>query len=183
MPLKTDEHNQPLVPTGIHWQVSQACSLQNLHFKMPVASDGGDTPTHVGIFTENGSGGFVSDLTFEGGAIGWRVGSQQYTARGLKFSNCITSIQMIWDWGFNWQDIEIDGGTIGLNISGKGGLTGQGVGSVSLIDSSVKNVAIGIMTRESATDPPNIVIDNTEFVGVSAPVRAENGNAIISGMF
>jgi hypothetical protein len=59
MPLKTDDHGQPLAPTGIHWQVSQATTLQNLKFKMPR----GDKVTHVGIFTENGSGGFVSGLS------------------------------------------------------------------------------------------------------------------------
>lgn len=73
MPYQTDENDQALVPTGIHWQVSQACSLQNLVFNMPVATDD-DEVTHVGIFMENGSGGFVSDLEFNGGAIGWRAG-------------------------------------------------------------------------------------------------------------
>jgi hypothetical protein len=56
MPLSTDDSNQPLVPTGIHWQVSQATSLQNLKFTMPRGID----VTHVGIFTENGYGGFIS---------------------------------------------------------------------------------------------------------------------------
>ena len=180
MPLKTDEHGQSLAPTGIHWQVSQACSLQNLLFRMPTASARGGNVTHVGIFTENGSGGFVSDLEFEGGAIGWRVGSQQYTARGLKFTNCITAIQMIWDWGFNWQDIEINGGTVGLNISGKGGIRSQGIGSISLIDSSINNVPIGILTRE-AQDAPNIVIENTNFNGVAAPVQVEGGTILLAG--
>lgn len=60
MPLKTDDSGQPLVPTGIHWQVAQATSLQNLKFTMPV----GGTGTHVGIFMENGSGGFVSGKFF-----------------------------------------------------------------------------------------------------------------------
>lgn len=134
MPAATDEHDQQLVPTGIHWQVSQACTLHNLEFNMPEASDkGNESTTHVGIFTENGSGGFVSDLRFNGGAIGWRAGSQQYTAIGLKFKNCITAVQMVWDWGFNWQRIEVDGGSIGFNISGRGGIDGQGIGSVSII--------------------------------------------------
>lgn len=61
MPLATDDNDQSLVPTGIHWQVSQACSLQNLVFNMPSATDN-EKATHVGIFMENGSGGFVSDL-------------------------------------------------------------------------------------------------------------------------
>src|SRR3569833_4538797 len=96
---------------------------------MPVDNGNG---THVGIFTENGSGGVVSDLEFEGGSIGWRVGSQQYTARGLRFFNCQTSIQMIWDWGFTWQQVEIYGGSIGFFISGTGGLMKLGTGSISI---------------------------------------------------
>jgi hypothetical protein len=102
MKLNNTADSQDYVPTGIHWQVSQACSLQNLEFIMP---DTDKKRTHVGIFMENGSGGFVSDLTFIGGNIGWRAGSQQYTARGLKFSKCMTAVQMVWDWGFNWQGV------------------------------------------------------------------------------
>jgi hypothetical protein len=45
------------------------------------------------------------DLEFVGGAIGWRAGSQQYTARNLNFNGCITAVEMIWDWGFNWQQV------------------------------------------------------------------------------
>jgi hypothetical protein len=66
---------------------------------------------------ENGSGGFVSDLTFRGGSIGWRAAelaelglslshvfafahlfflvvlcSQQYTVINLKFGNCLTAV-------------------------------------------------------------------------------------------
>jgi hypothetical protein len=41
--------------------VAQGTSLQNLLFRMPQA--GGVNTTHVGIFTENGSGGFVSDVS------------------------------------------------------------------------------------------------------------------------
>lgn len=85
---------QNMVPTGIHWQVSQACSLYNILFRMPIAGSSNTAPNHVGIFTENGSGGFVSDLEFEGGAIGWRVGSQQYTAASLRFRNCVTAVEM-----------------------------------------------------------------------------------------
>ena len=40
---------------------------------------------------------------------------------------------MIWDWGFNWQRVEINDGAVGFNISGVGGIDGQGFGSVSII--------------------------------------------------
>jgi hypothetical protein len=40
---------------------------------------------HVGIFQENRSGGFVSELLLIGGKYSWAAGSQQYTARNVKF--------------------------------------------------------------------------------------------------
>ncbi|KAJ7208101.1 pectate lyase superfamily protein-domain-containing protein [Mycena rebaudengoi] len=60
--------------TGIHWQVGQATSLINIDFKMVRATV---TPTtnHQGLFAENGSGGFMSDLTFDGAKILRRVRS------------------------------------------------------------------------------------------------------------
>lgn len=179
MPNATDINDQPLVPTGIHWQVAQATSLQNLYFDMP----SGPYVTAVGIFSENGSGGFVSNLTFNGGNIGWRAGSQQYTARNLQFNYCNTAIQMVWDWGWNWQQVQINGagvGTIGFNISGVGGDTGQGTGSVSIIDSVISGTAIGILTNNKANSP-NIVLDNTVFNNVPSPVMVDGGSALPSG--
>ena len=136
----------------LQWQVAQACTLQNLLFKMPTDKNG--KGTHVGIFMENGSGGFVSDLEFEGGAIGWRAGTQQYTARNLKFRGCTQAVQMIWDWGFNWQQIDVDGGSVAFNISGKGGITNQGVGSVSFIDCKFSNVPREFSLMPAPTPPP-----------------------------
>ncbi|KAI1159223.1 pectate lyase superfamily protein-domain-containing protein [Nemania serpens] len=178
MPNETDDNDQPLVPTGIHWQVAQATTLQNLVFNMPSSS--GNT-TAVGIFTENGSGGFVSDLTFNGGNIGWRAGSQQYTARNLKFSGCLTAIQMVWDWGWTWQGIDIEGGAIGFNISGVGGSTGQGTGSVSIIDTTLSNVPVGILTNAKSTSP-DIVLDNVVASGVAQMVQVDGGATLLGSV-
>ncbi|TQV99224.1 LysM domain-containing protein [Cordyceps javanica] len=177
MPMSTDVDNQPLVPTGIHWQVAQATSLQNLVFKMPNATSSQNT-TAVGIFSENGSGGFVSDLKFNGGSIGWRAGSQQYTARNLEFNGCLTAVQMVWDWGWIWQNVNINGGAIGFNISGIGGSTGQGIGSISVLDSSITGVPVGILTN-SATNAPDIVLDNVYVKDVGVVVQADKGDALL----
>ncbi|KFY05268.1 hypothetical protein O988_00131 [Pseudogymnoascus sp. VKM F-3808] len=178
MPMATDNNDQPLVPTGIHWQVAQGTSLQNLVFNMPKATSSDDT-TAVGIFSENGSGGFVSDLTFNGGNIGWRAGSQQYTARNVKFNDCLTAVQMVWDWGWTWQGVEISGGAIGFNISGVGGNTGQGIGSVSIIDSAISDVPVGILTN-SIANSPNIVLDNVDITNVDKVVQVENGDTLLT---
>ncbi|KAJ6263043.1 Glucan 1,3-beta-glucosidase [Drechslerella dactyloides] len=151
---------QEYVATGIHWQVAQATSLQNIDFNMPVSNGGASSTKAVGIFMENGSGGFLSDLKFNGGSIGFRAGSQQFTARGLEFNKCLTAISMIWDWGFNWQDIKVSNCQIGLNCSIGGGIDGQGTGSLSIIDSHFINTPMPILTRTEGPLGPSIVIDN-----------------------
>lgn len=108
------------------------------------------------------------------------LGSQQYTARNLRFNDCQQAVQMIWDWGFNWQQVEISGGTIAFNISGKGGTTSQGIGSTSIIDSTISNVPIGVLTHESA-DPPSIVLDNVKLNNVADAVRTDKGKTLLAG--
>jgi hypothetical protein len=58
--------------TCIHWQVAQATSLQNLVFNMRVG--GGQANQQQGIFMENGSGGFMRDLVFNGGGTAFFLG-------------------------------------------------------------------------------------------------------------
>lgn len=92
--LNLDTTQAPLekVTTAIHWQVAQATSLTNLKFIMPT-----DPKTkHQGIWMENGSGGFMSDLTFIGGNYGMWVGNQQFLTRNLSFKNCNTAVLMNW---------------------------------------------------------------------------------------
>jgi hypothetical protein len=73
-----DMRNAPLGSgTGIHWQVAQATSLQNLYFNC--STDNSDSNKHQGIWMENGSGGFMCDLIFHGGNFGAWVGNQQFT--------------------------------------------------------------------------------------------------------
>ena len=113
-------------------QVSQAASLQNLEFQMPLSDSRGSTNA-TGIFMENGSGGFLSDLYFYGGGIGFRAGSQQYTARNLKFELTLTAISMIWDWGFTWQNIEVNACWVAIEAKSVGGLYSQGSASITVL--------------------------------------------------
>lgn len=78
---------------GIHWQVAQATSLQNIVFNM--RTDGGTSNKQLGIFMDNGSGGFMADLVFNGGQYGAFLGSQQFTSRNMTFNNCQTAIFMV----------------------------------------------------------------------------------------
>jgi glucan 1,3-beta-glucosidase len=72
--------------TGMHWPTAQTTSLQNIKFNMPTDP----SVVHVGLFIEEGSAGFITDLTFNGGASGMSVGNQQYTMRNLVFNHCKT---------------------------------------------------------------------------------------------
>jgi hypothetical protein len=78
----------------LHYQVAQATSLQNIEL---IATAG---TSQIGMFAENGNGGQISDVTFTGGGIGLKGGSQQFTAQRLTFNGCTIGIQVIWDWGW-----------------------------------------------------------------------------------
>jgi len=171
--------DQNYVPTGLHWQVAQGTKLQNLHFEMPFSAT-----TAVGIFTDNGSGGFVSDLTFFGGNIGWRAGSQQFTAHNLAFTHCGTAVSMIWDWGWTWQNITVTDCPIAFDTTSYGGDGGQGTGSLTIIDSTFVDCKIGV----SILDPSgldvaltSIVLDDLVVQNTTYIVATPNGTTILAG--
>jgi hypothetical protein len=67
--------------------------VQFVNFVQSIASDN----TQQGIFTENGSGGHMADLTFTGGAFGTWGGNQQFTAQRITFTNYVTADYLDWD--------------------------------------------------------------------------------------
>jgi len=60
-------------------------------------------------------------------------GSQQFTARNLQFTSCLTAISMIWDWGFNFKNLNILSCYIAIDCTAYGGAGDQGTGSISVI--------------------------------------------------
>jgi len=75
---------------GIHWQVAQATSLQNIVFNMVPNSN------QSGVWMDNGSANFLGDLIFNGGGACLYVGNQQYTIRNITFNGCTTGIYQNW---------------------------------------------------------------------------------------
>ena len=167
----------------IHWQVAQATSLQNLTFNMV---KGGATNKQQGIFMDNGSGGFMSDLEFNGGNYSVFLGNQQFTTRNLKFRNCMTAIFMNWNWIWLFKSIDIQDCAIGLDIS----VTNQSipteaeqiVGSVILQDSKI-SATTGVKTafKPSTFTNGTLIIDNVDFSGSKAAVADTTGNAVLAG--
>ncbi|KAJ7186422.1 glycoside hydrolase family 55 protein [Mycena filopes] len=164
-----------LFGTGIHWQ---ATSLMNLDFKSSKAAG----TNHQGVFMENGSGGFMSDLTFDGGAFGMWISNQQFTIRNVVITNAVSAIYQEWNWGFTWQNIQISNCQVGFDLH-TGGLTlaTQSAGGVLIIDSKISSTGIGIRTSSSqpTTLAGSIILDNVAFSGMStANVQDSSGMVV-----
>ncbi|KAF7552507.1 hypothetical protein G7Z17_g4263 [Cylindrodendrum hubeiense] len=85
-----------------------------------------------GIYMENGSGGFLSNLLFVGGKYGAFMGNQQFTASELWFTDIVdTAIQLRWDWGWTFQGINFKNVRTGFKIVGG---DQKGVGSMVVTD-------------------------------------------------
>ncbi|KAG2185732.1 hypothetical protein INT43_002167 [Umbelopsis isabellina] len=167
--------------TGIHWQVAQATSLTNIVFQMSTASN----TAHQGVWMENGSGGFMSDLVFNGGKYGLWVGNQQFTSRNLTINNAQTAIYMNWNWGWTFKTLNINGCQTGLDMTA-GGATNQGVGSVLIQDAVISNTPVGVLSDTSATSQTKtsgtLLLDNVKLSNVATAVKnGATGGTILAG--
>ncbi|KAJ6524176.1 exo-beta-1,3-glucanase [Mycena capillaripes] len=172
--------------TGIHWQVGQATSIINVDIKLVRATDNANTK-HQGIFAENGSGGFMSDITIDGGAFGMWISNQQFTIRNVEISNAATAIFEQWNWGFTWWNIDIHNCLVGFDLH-TGGLTLdtqcnlsqvlQSAGGVLIVDSWISNVVIGIRTSTSQPSSlaGSVIMDNVQFSSIfGAKIQDQSG--------
>ncbi|KAH0547838.1 hypothetical protein FGG08_000095 [Glutinoglossum americanum] len=168
------------VGTGIHWQVAQATSLQNIRFEMVKGTES----KQQGIFMDNGSGGFLTDLTFNGGRYGAFFGNQQFTTRNLVFNNVQTAIFMNWNWAWTFKSLSINNCGVGIDMA-NGGSNQQAVGSVLVLDSKISGTPIGISTAFNGGSQPNtggtLIIDNVDFTGSVTAVADPSGRSILAG--
>lgn len=107
--IDTTNVNRNVSVAAIRWPTAQATSLQNIQFKLSAATG----TRHVGVSIEAGSGGFMNDLTFEGGLNGLNVSNQQFTMRNLTFSNAVTAINQLSDWGWTYKGLNINNCGVG----------------------------------------------------------------------
>ncbi|RLL97668.1 hypothetical protein CFD26_105896 [Aspergillus turcosus] len=166
---------------AIHWQVAQGTSLENIEFYMLYNSDVPGN-TQQGIYMENGSGGFLTDLTFVGGNFGAYFGNQQFTTSQLVFVNCRTALQVHWDWAWTMQDYVIESCMNGLVIVGGAGgpkSTGQGVGSLILADAIIANTQNGIVTSLHTENSTSLLLQNVGFFNVETAVVDSIKNQVL----
>ncbi|KII88660.1 glycoside hydrolase family 55 protein [Plicaturopsis crispa FD-325 SS-3] len=166
--------------TGLHWQVSQATSLINVVVNMSTE----DGNAHQGIFMENGSGGFMGDIVFNGGKYGIWVGNQQFTVRNITVNNANTAVYGIWNWGWTFQGVTINNCQVGFDLM-TGGLTQatQTVGAEAIIDAVVANTPIFLRssTASSRSLAGSIVLNNIQLTNVPTAVGVVGGAVVLPG--
>ncbi|CDW97490.1 hypothetical protein [Sporisorium scitamineum] len=166
----------PSSGTGIHHQVSQATGLFNIHFEMRQDANN----SQLGVYIENGSGGFMTDLSFKGGN-GCSLGSQQFTVQNLSFFHCEKAISQLWNWGWSYHAMNITNCTVGLEMrtSPNPESGSQGAASILAYDWTLSNVdtAFNITTPDSGT----LILDNISIEKVGAVVRSASDPILLAG--
>ncbi|KAJ6581152.1 exo-beta-1,3-glucanase [Mycena capillaripes] len=175
--------------TGIHWQVSQATSLMNIVVNMSPAAN----TAHQGIWMENGSGGFMGDLVFNGGTFGMWLGNQQnsdalvcrFTVRNVTVNNAQTGIFGSWNWGWTFQGVNINNCQVGFDLATGGGFTGQTVGAEAIIDATATNTPIFLRASSTSNGQligaGSLVLNNIKLNNVPTAVGVVGGAVILAG--
>ncbi|KAH9839344.1 exo-beta-1-3-glucanase [Rhodofomes roseus] len=165
---------------GLHWQVSQATSLVNIVVEMSTASD----TTQEGLYMEDGSGGFMGDLVFNGGKYGLDVGNQQFTVRNVTINNAQTAVQTIWGWGWTWQGVTINNCDIGFAVVVGDAASGgsQGAASEGIIDAAITDVTTFIqLSADTSSLDGSLVLNNIALTNVGTAVGTSDGTTYLAG--
>ncbi|KAL6229168.1 hypothetical protein BDW75DRAFT_245974 [Aspergillus navahoensis] len=187
--------SDPYISDNAQWYLNQNNFLRSIkNFKIDIHATNpsayfyilynSDVPgnTQQGIYMENGSGGFLADLTFVGGNFGAYFGNQQFTTSQLVFINCNTALQVHWDWAWTMQDYVIESCTNRLTIVGGAGgamSTGQGVGSLILADAIIANTPNGIITSLHAENSTSLLLHNMGFFNIETAVIDSVKNKVL----
>ena len=130
------------------------------------------------------SGGFMGDLTINGGNIGLDVGNQQFTVRNVTIDGSNTGVKMTWNWGWNFQGITIRNAKVGFDVK-----TGsifddkdQGVGGIAVMDGIVSDTPVFYRSsRPSIALRGSIVLNNIKLTNVQSVVAILGGETILQG--
>ncbi|KAF7907389.1 uncharacterized protein EAF01_004975 [Botrytis porri] len=160
--------------TGINWPSAQATSLHNIVVNMPTI----EGVQHIGL-TGGGGEVFYSDLVFNGGHDGFIVPGGQANLRNVTFNNCVTGLNLQTCTGITAQGVAFNGCSTGIQMS-------IATGAVSLIDSSLKNVQVGI---DSIRGSPlfqsaaagSLILENVDYQNVTTLVQLAGKGAALAG--
>ncbi|KAL8773344.1 MAG: hypothetical protein Q9209_001738 [Squamulea sp. 1 TL-2023] len=136
-----------------------------------------------GVFIEDGSGGFMSDLTFNGGQNAAFFGNQQFTVRNFTINNANNAINMAWDWGWTFKSMSINNCKVGLNITNINPVS-QAVGSATFIDSNINDTPVGVLTNHAPNATytnSSLVLENVQLNNVRAAVQGPGNATLLFG--
>ncbi|CAG2110156.1 unnamed protein product [Medioppia subpectinata] len=168
--------------TAIHWQVAQATSITNVHVKMSTQPGN----NQQGLWMENGSGGYMSDLTFHGGKFGMWIGNQQFTTRNVVITEADTAVFMKWVWAWTFKGLTVENCKTAIDITSLTDKTKQQqIGSMLLMDSKIVNTSIGVLTVNTAASQPasagTLILDNVELFNCPKAVARPDGTTVLDG--
>lgn len=174
--------------TAIHYQIAQATSLQFIEITA--------RPSQTAIFSENGSGGVISDITIKGGKYGFYGGNQQFTALRLTFDGCATAVRVIWDWGWVWKSVTVKNAKVGFQLVAlkegekkkrqiKRGKPGS-IGSSSFLDSVFTSVDTAIVVKPVDSKPGSgstgVVLQNCVANDVKTMIADTDGKTVLQSL-
>lgn len=158
--------------------------MNNILVTMPDASN------HIGVtMNEGGSGvtiadcvsvsmfwfiSHVSDIrqTFRGGAVGIQLKNQQYNFKSLTFDGCRIGINITSVFVATFQNITFEGCDYGIDTS-------TSAGTISLVDSSVRNGDAGVHAYVSGSGQGSLTMDNFETDSSTAAVKSLGGDILL----
>jgi glucan 1,3-beta-glucosidase len=139
---------------GARRQVAQAASITNVWFKLGRGSN------NQGMWMENGSALFFSDLIFDGGKFGLWVGNQQLTTRNITIRDAsVAAIYLNWDWVWTFINLRVERSPVAISVAG-------GTGSLVVLDSTFIGCATAIQTQfNPSTGFANnsVIVDNVNY--------------------
>lgn len=152
---------------ALHWQNSQASSIQNVEIVLASGNS-----QHIGIQTDDGSGAFVSDVAIRNGNIGWQVASQHFAARNISFANVMQAAIVRWSWGSFWKSMRVRNAYKAIELETYDVAKQQGSGSATIMDSTFENSQHGIsLSRDTPPQArPAIVLDNLAIINDSSVI-------------
>lgn len=118
----------------------------------------------------------MGDLIINGGNIGLDVGNQQFTVRNVTINCANTAVNMLWNWGWNFQGITINNAQVGFDVAV------DSVGGIAIIDAIVRDTPVFYQSSRATTSlQSSIVLNNLRAINVSAIVGVGGNETVLAG--
>ncbi|KAH7098261.1 glucan 1,3-beta-glucosidase, partial [Auriculariales sp. MPI-PUGE-AT-0066] len=157
--------------------VSQATLISGLRILM---SEDAST-NQVGMWMENGSGGYMGDITVSGGKMGLNLGNQQFTTAIYVIGAGVRQLPVRNVWLF--FRVSISNCPVGFKLNTGSTTSAQTTGASVIADATFTNVgtAVQTTTNQPSTYASGFALDNVVFASVTNGVADLSGNVALAG--